>query len=208
MPPRFGGSLKLVGHLDYLFLPAEVKQGWGANEIVTIGGVQDFVCQWVRSLARFVTEWRNPYNAAKHGLAVGARPAHFSFMPQESPTASAVTLMEGPTLRTVEHETVTDGDGNTVKGPDGRRLQRWFWVYRSVDPDELIAQTIVTADLLDWMRNVATVRLLKQGRHLAFRSAPMPLDLRRRTSPGIRFRISLDAVPLPPEEAAVVLGDH
>ena len=191
--------------LDYLFLPVEVKQDWG-DETLTIASVQDFVRLWVRWLAHFVDEWRNPYNAAKHGLAVVARPGQLSFMTEGSSPSRAVTLMDGPILETVEHETITDAEGNAAKGPDGRHLVRWFWVYRAVDPDELIAQTIVTADLLDWLRTVAVVRLLKQGRHLRFRAEPKPLDLRRRTSPGVRFRIPLDAVPLPPEAAEELLA--
>ena len=93
-----------------------------------------------------------------------------------------------------------------LRGPDGQRVIRWFWVYRAVDPDELIAQTIVTADLLDWLRTVAVVRLLGQG-HISFRAEPKPLDLRRRTSPGVQFRIDLAAVPMPRAQADELLSE-
>jgi hypothetical protein len=38
-------------------------------------------------------------------------------------------------------------------------------MYRAIDPDELIAQTIVTADLLDWLRAIAGARLMGAHRH-------------------------------------------
>ena len=94
-----------------------------------------------------------------------------------------------------------------LRGPDGQRVIRWFWVYRAVDPDELIARTIVTADLLDWLRTVAVVRLVGQGRHISFRAEPKPLDLRRRTSSGVRFRIDLAAVPMPRAQADELLSE-
>ncbi|AXG14818.1 hypothetical protein [Intrasporangium calvum] len=191
--------------LDYLFLPTEIQEAW-PDEPPTMSSVQQYLRLWVRALARYIAEWRNPYNAAKHGLAVGARPTQFSFVTEDGTPQQALRLMDGPTLRTVEHEQVRDSQGVPVKGPDGKRVVRWSWVYRAVDPEELIAQAIVTADLLDWLRNIAVTRLLGRPVPVTYRSEPKPLDIQRRTTPGIRFRLDLAALPLPPEEADALLS--
>lgn len=191
--------------LDYLFLPTEIQETW-PDDLPTIASVQEYLRLWVRALARYIAEWRNPYNAAKHGLAVGARPTQFSFVTEGAIPQQALMLMDGPTLRTVEHEQVRDSQGMPVKGPHGKKLVRWSWVYRAVDPEELIAQAIVTADLLDWLRNIAVIRLQGRPGPVTYRSEPKPLDIQRRTSPGIRFRFDLAAVPLPPEEADALLS--
>lgn len=198
---------QLTELLDFLFLPRELKEEWQTAP-PSIESVQKYLRSWCRALGKFVSEWRNAYNSAKHGLAVGARPVQFTFLGTGDSPATPVDLMNGPVLRTVEYEPVRDADRKPVKDADGQRLIRWFWMYRAVDPDELIAQAIVTADLLDWLRAIARARLLRQvGTPIHVRSEPMPLDIRRRTSPGLSFRMDLAALPLPPDEAAAVLSD-
>lgn len=197
---------ELTKALDYLFLPTELQEQWRDEPEGRIARIQQYLRLWFRALARYASEWRNPYNSAKHGLAVGARPTQFSFYTDGEAPAAPVLLMDGPTLRTVEHEDLRDNDGRLVKGPDGKRVVRWLWVYRAVDPEELIAQVIVTADLLDWLRAIATWRLLGRDVRVVGRTEPLPLDLSRPTSPGRRFRIPLGAVPLQPEEADALLA--
>ncbi len=133
--------------LDFLFLPPELKQAWpnGADEIEE---VQEYLCLWCRTLGRFLDTWRNPYNAAKHGLSVGARQTQFTLVATDPPAPPA-EMANGPMLRTVEHEFETADDGRPIK-VNGVKVLRWFWMYRAVDPEELISQAIVTADLLDW----------------------------------------------------------
>ncbi len=124
-----------------------------------------------------------------------------SFLTEGETPQQDLMLMNGPTLRTVEHEPVTDSQGKPVKGPDGKRVVRWFWVHRAVDPEELIAQAIVTADLLDWLRDIAVIRLQGRPRPVTYRTEPKPLDIQRRTTPGTRFRYDLATFALPSEEA-------
>lgn len=198
---------KLSEVLDFLFLPSEMQAVW-RDEPPTIVDVQQYLLVWFRALANFVAEWRNPYNAAKHGLAVGARPTQFRFVAGGESRAEPVTLIDGPTLRTVEYEPVLDSEGKATKGSDGKRAVRWFWVYRAVDPEELIAQAIVTADLLDRLRTIATGRLLgREKLPVMVRSEPKPLEIRRRTSPGIKFRLDIASVPLSPKQADAVLSN-
>lgn len=74
-------------------------------------------------------------------------------------------------------------------------------------PDELIAQTIVTADLLDWLRAITVARLLdRTGTPGHLRDEQKPQTLKRRTTMGTSFRIDLAAVPPAPEEAAAIIA--
>jgi hypothetical protein len=200
------GDPDLQGVLDDLFLPREVQLKWSEGP-PSIASVQHYLLTWFRALARFVAEWRNPYNSAKHGLALGSRPAHFSFFTEASGPSEAVTLMDGHTLRSVEHELVRGEDGKVIKHPDGKPVVRWSWMYRAVDAEELIAQTIVTADLLDWLHGVAKGRLLGISGSFAVRSEPLPAAIRRGTSPGRSIRVGLAALPLPVAEAEALLAD-
>ncbi|KAA1421248.1 hypothetical protein F0U44_02750 [Nocardioides humilatus] len=194
----------LTKMLDFLFLPEEVKDEW-PDEGATIEEVQEYLRLWCRHLGHFLGEWRNAYNAAKHGLAVGARPTQFTFVPNEPPM-SPVELGNGPMLRTVEHAFQKDDDDNDIK-INGQKVLRWFWMYRSVDPDELIARAIVTADLLDWLRAIARSRHLKEvGIWVPIRAEPKPCDLQRPTSPMKSFEADLAAFPLSPEQASEVLA--
>lgn len=61
-------STELSPLLDWVFLPDELKRMW-SNEPPAIHEVQTYCHAWVRHLVRFTIEWRNAYNAAKHGLA-------------------------------------------------------------------------------------------------------------------------------------------
>ena len=197
---------KLTELLDFLFLPPEVKDAWRTAP-PSLESVQEYLRLWCRTLGRFVSEWRNPYNSAKHGLAVGARPTQFTAFASGGSPAEPVDLMDGPVLRTVEHVTVRDVAGKHVKDADRKTLIRWFWMHRAVDPAELIAQAIVTADLMDWLRAIARTRLLRVGgARFRVRSAPKPAEIRRRTAPGQSFRIPLAALPLPPDEAAALMS--
>lgn len=191
--------------LDFAFLPPEVQAEWEGEP--TLDEVYSYLTSWWRALGRYMKEWRNAYNAAKHGLAVGVRPVQLSFLQAEGGGAP-VDFMNGPVMRTLEHEVVTDASGRRVKDPaTGQDALRWFWMYRAIDPDELIAQTVVTADLLDWLRTIAASRLLgRTGSPIHVRDEPKPLTLKRRTAPGISFRLNLTALPLPPDEAAHVLA--
>lgn len=191
--------------LEFAFLPPEVQAGWDGEP--TLDEVRSYLTSWWRALARYVKEWRNAYNAAKHGLAVGVRPVQLTFLQAEGGGAP-VDFMNGPVMRTLEHEVLTDASGRRVKDPaTGQDALRWFWMYRAIDPDELIAQTVVTADLLDWLRAIAASRLLgRTGSRLHMRDEPKPLTLKRRTAPGISLRMDLAALPLPPDEAAQVLA--
>jgi len=135
--------------LDFLFLPPEIKAAW-PDDAPQIEDVQEYLRLWCWSLGKFLGDWRAEYNAAKHGLAVGARPVEFTFIATEPPMPPT-PLGSGVMLRTVQHEFQKDDDGNTIK-VNGKKMHRWFWMYRAVDPEELIARAIVTADLLDWLR--------------------------------------------------------
>ena len=116
--------------------------------------------------------------------------------------------MNGPVMRTLEHEFLVDANGGRIKDPTtGQHALRWSWMYRAIDPDELIGQTIVTADLLDWLRAIAGARLLSRtGIPVHVRDEPKPQTLKRRTTMGMSFRIDLAAIPLPPEEASEVIA--
>jgi hypothetical protein len=190
--------------LDFLFLPPEIKDAWpdGADQIED---VQEYLRLWCRRLGRFLGEWRPAYNAAKHGLAVGARPVQFMFVPTDPPLPPA-EMGNGPMLRTVEHEFQKDDAGNVIK-VNGKKVLRWYWMYRAVDPEELIAQAIVTADLLDWLRAIARSRHLKEnGVRVPIRAEPKPRDLRRPKSALETFQMDLAAFPLSQEQAAEVLS--
>jgi hypothetical protein len=191
--------------LNFAFLPPETMGAWEGEP--TLEEVRTYLTSWWRALGRFVAEWRNAYNAAKHGLAVGVKPVQLSFLRAEGGGAP-VDFMNGPVMRTLEHEVVTDTAGRRVKDPaTGQYALRWFWMYRAIDPHELIAQTIVTADLLDWLRAIAASRLLgRTGTPVHVRDEPKPLTLKRKSAPGISFRLDLAAIPLPPDEAAEVLA--
>lgn len=191
--------------LAFAFLPPEVEATWVGEP--TLEAIREYLVLWWRALARYATEWRNAYNAAKHGLAVGVRPVQLAFLSTDG-SDPPVNFMNGPVMRTLEHELLVDADGRKVKDrATGQHALRWFWMYRAIDPDELIAQTIVTADLLDWLRPIAGARLLdRTGTPVHVRDEPKPQTLKRRTAMGTSFRIDLVAVPLPPEEAAEVIA--
>lgn len=191
--------------LDFAFLPVEVRAGWDGEP--TLDDVRSYLTSWWSALGRYVKEWRNAYNAAKHGLAVGVRPVQLTFLRAEGGGAP-VDFMNGPVMRTLEHEVVTESNGRRVKDPaTGQYALRWFWMYRAIDPDELIAQTVVTADLLDWLRAIAASRLLgRTGTPVHVRDEPKSLTLKRKSPPGTSFRMDLAALPLPPDEAAEVLA--
>jgi hypothetical protein len=194
---------EILHRLQFVFLPPEIENNWDGQP--PLEDIRAYLTAWWRALASYVKEWRNAYNAAKHGLAAGVRPSHIAFLRAEG-DGPPVDLMRGPVMRTLEHEFVKDADGRRVKDPrTDKYALRWFWMNRAIDPDELIAQTIVTADLLDWLRAVAGARLLgRTGVAVHVRDEPKPATLRRRTAPGISFRMDLAAVPLPPDEAAKV----
>jgi hypothetical protein len=191
--------------LKFAFLPAELEATWEGAP--SLDEVREYLVLWWQALARFVTEWRNAYNSAKHGLAVGVRPVQLSFLGAEEGSGPPVDFMNGPVMRTLEHEPRVDADGRRIKDVvTGQPVLRWFWMYRAIDPDELIAQAIVTADLLDWLRAIAGSRLLdRTGTPIHVRDEPKPQTLKKRTAPGITFRMDLAAVPLPPEQAAAVM---
>lgn len=192
--------------LNFAFLPPEVEASWEGEPVLE--DVRAYLELWWRALARYATEWRNAYNAAKHGLAVGVRPMQLVFIDAEEGVGPPVDLMNGPVMRTLEHEFVVDADGRRIKdAATGQHALKWFWMYRAVDSDELIAQAIVTADLLDWLRAIAAARLLgRTGTPLHVRDEPKPQTLKRRATMGTSFRIDLAAVPLPPEEAAEIIA--
>lgn len=195
----------LTAILDFLFLPPELKPEW-PDGAPNFEDVQEYLRLWCRALGRFLKEWRPAYNAAKHGLAVGARPVQVTFIPTDSP-APPTALGDGPMLRTVEHQRQKGPDGKAIKN-NGKPLVRWFWMYRTVDPEELIAQATVTADLLDWLRAIATSRHLQvNGVWVPIRAEPKPRDLRRPTAPLKTFSMDLAAFPLSPEDAAAVLSE-
>lgn len=189
-------NAQLTEALDYVFLPSELAATWSEEE-PTLASVQEYLRLWCRALGRFLIDWRKPYNSAKHGLAVESRPEEFTFLLGDS-SAAPVGLFNGPTLCTLETEPVKDAEGKRRKGPDGKFLSNWFWAYRAIDPDELIAQTIITADLLDWLRSIARARLLGVSQiPLLVRSEPKPLEIRRPGPPGRLLRLPLTAEPLP-----------
>lgn len=192
--------------LNFAFLPPEVEASWQGEP--TLEDVREYLELWWRALARYATEWRNAYNAAKHGLAVGVRPVQLAFLKADEGTGLPVDFMNGPVMRTLEHEFLVDANARRVKdAATGQYALKWFWMYRAIDPDELIAQTIVTADLLDWLRAIAGARLLdRTGTPVHVRDEPKPQTLRRRTTMGTSFRIDLAAVPLPPKEAAGIIA--
>jgi hypothetical protein len=191
--------------LAFAFLPPEFVATWDGEP--TLEELREYLTLWWRALGRYVSEWRNAYNAAKHGLAVGVRPVQLAFLAADG-GRPPVDVMNGPVMRTLEHEGIVGENGKWAKDPDtGKPLQRWFWMYRAIDPDELIAQTIVTADLLDWLRAISAARLLgRTGTAVHLRDEPKPLTLKKRTAPGISMRLDLSAVPLPPEDAARVMA--
>ena len=142
--------------LAFAFLPPEVEANWEGEP--TLEAVREYLVLWWRALARYATEWRNAYNAAKHGLAVGVRPVQLALLSADG-SGPPVSFMNGPVMRTLEHEFLVDADGRKIKDPATKQhAMRWFWMYQAIDPDELIAQTIVTADLLDWLRAIAGAR--------------------------------------------------
>jgi hypothetical protein len=191
--------------LTFAFLPPEFEEVQDGEP--SVEAVREYLASWWRELARFTTEWRNAYNAAKHGVAAGVRPLQLAFVSAEAGSGPPIDFMNGPVMRTLEHEPRLDAEGRRMKDETtGQPILRWLWVYRAIDPDELIAQTIVTADLLDWLRAIAGARLLgRTGTPVHVRDEPKPKTLRRRATPGLTFRIDIGAVPLPPGEAAEVM---
>lgn len=212
--PEFNDRVsKIAGlsntHLDelinYVFLPPEFTDEW-PSQPPSVDEVRTYLSVWCRELGRFVKEWRNAYNAAKHGLAVDSRPTQLTAVVGSDPPTGKVDLFNGPTLRTLETEPILDENGKTRKGADKKPLKSWFWVYRAIDPEQFIAQAIITADLLDWLRAIAKARMLQAVPvRILVRSEPRPLDLRRPGAPGRVIRFPLEAEPLPPEAAAEVM---
>lgn len=144
--------LKLSDHaidelLGFAFLPPEVEASWEGEP--TLEAVREYLVLWWRELARYADEWRNAYNAAKHGLAIGVRPVQLAFLNADR-SGPPVDFMNGPVMRTLEYDPLVDAKGRKVKDPaTGQQALKWFWMYRAIDPAELVAQTIVTADLLE-----------------------------------------------------------
>lgn len=192
---------KIEKLVRYLFTPPQVESAWSGEP--ALSDVHEYLIAWWRHLATFVTNWRNAYNAAKHGLAATVQPTQLSFVSSDG-QPTAVDLMNGPVMRTLEHESVVAPDGTKIKDrATGQTQLRWFWVHRAIEPDELIAQAIVTADLLDALRKVARVRLLGgRGAWIQFRDAPLPRSMRRRATLGEVLRMPVTAHALPPDEAA------
>ncbi|MGY0389167.1 hypothetical protein ACWZJV_19550 [Nocardioides sp. WG-D5] len=202
----------LTPRLDFLFLPPELAAKW-SDDRPSIDGIQEYLRQWCRELGRFLNDFRRANNSVKHGLAVVSRPGQLAFVPADAAFGPPVDLINGPTLSTIETDLVLDEDGKPRKGANGKNLRNWFWVDRAIDPEELIAQAIVTADLLDWLRAIAQIRLLRpeglqaRGIQVGFmvRSEPTPTSIRKSRLPGRTFRLPFNAEPLPPEAAAEVL---
>ena len=66
-----------------------------------------------------------------------------------------------------------------------------------MDPMELIADVLVTAEILDWLNAIARGRLLRTPVMVPLKSGPLPLDLRKPGPPGISFRLDLGATSAP-----------
>lgn len=203
---------QLTAYLDFLFLPPALAEKL-SDDHPSVDSSQEYLRLWCRELGRFLADFRYAYNSVKHGLAVVSRPTQFAFLPTDATAGGPIDFINGPTLSTIETEPAHGDDGKRLKGADGKSLRNWFWAYRAIDPEELIAQTIVTADLLDWLRAIAQVRLLRteglQARgmqvQLTPRDEPTPTSIRKPRLPGRAFRLPLDAEPLPPEAADEVL---
>lgn len=171
---------------DFVFLPPEVRANLPEETVVA---QRTLVRHWIRHHVRRLEEWKNPNNAFKHGLAATAPITQMAFVSEpEDEGATAYTLMHGPVLHTLEHEDVRLGDGSKFK--------KLSWWHRAVDPMELVADVLTTADLLDWLLSVARGRLLGEPVMVPVMIGPLPSDLRTPGPPGISFRLDFEALPM------------
>ncbi|WP_426562527.1 hypothetical protein ACPPVT_17645 [Angustibacter sp. McL0619] len=177
-----GTNEQLDSVVDFAFLPHEVREGMSDDEV---DGHRSFLRQWTRHHVRRLESWKNPYNAFKHGLAATAPPTQIAFIPEPlDETATAHALMDGPVLHTLEYE---------VMKRDGSKVEKLSWWHRALDPIELIADVLTTAEILDWLKAIARGRLLQTPVAVPLKSAPLPLALRKPGPPGISFRMDVGA---------------
>jgi hypothetical protein len=176
---------RLGSVVDFAFLPPEVREGIPDEEV---DAHRTFLRQWTRHHVRRLESWKNPNNAFKHGLAATAPPTQMAFIPDPvDETATPLAFMDGPVLHTLEHE--------VLKGDDGSKLDKLSWWHRALDPIELVADVLITAEILDWLNAIARGRLLRTPVMVPLKSGPLPLDLRKPGPPGISFRLDLGATP-------------
>jgi hypothetical protein len=178
---------RLGSVVDFAFLPPEVREGMSQEDM---DAHRTFLRQWSRHHVRRLESWKNPNNAFKHGLAATAPPTRMTFVSDlVDETATPHTFMDGPVLHTLEHE--------VLKGGDGSKHHKLSWWHRALDPMELIADVLVTAEILDWLNAIARGRLLRTPVMVPLKSGPLPLDLRKPGPPGISFRLDLGATSAP-----------
>jgi hypothetical protein len=109
---------------------------------------------------------------------VVSTPAQITFAPEDR-AADAVVLIDGPVLRYLDTEQLRDETGRRLNDAAGRPRYAGHRVTTALDPDALIAQTVLTADLLDWMILVFRGRALVEDQEVTLRMITLPSDLRR-----------------------------
>lgn len=170
--------------VDFAFLPPEVREGMSDEDV---DSYRTFLRRWTRHHVRRLESWKSPNNSFKHGLAATAPATQMAFVPEpvdEAPTAHP--FMDGPVLHTLEHE--------ALKRNDGSKFEKLSWWHRALDPIELIADVLTTAEILDWLKAIARSRLLHQPVMIPLKNGPLPIDLRKPGPPGISFRLDIGAV--------------
>lgn len=173
-----------------------------AIEATGVNIIDDFCASidtWIRYLSQHAIEFRNTYNAAKHGLSTIPSNAHVSFAaPQEgSDELKEHVLLAGPTLESLEYTRRKKSEGGGVD---------WRRVTHVIDPVIHVRITVVAAELLTHMWTLGKNRHIGTSLEINVHARPLVSDVltpRERHIPG-RFEQPLWSTPLPAEQAADV----
>lgn len=129
----------------------QVKEEFGSDHV---SAVRESFREWISYLAKHVTEHRDSYNAAKHGLA--SVPSSFALsIGDESPdgvTEPLRTYVSGPSLEVLKYR--PSGDGKALN---------WFHTREVMDAVVLLRVASVAAGLLQQLFIVGKARHLGIG---------------------------------------------
>lgn len=130
-----------------------------------VSSVETCLASWVRHFTNVYLTSAPGYNAAKHGLSSVAGHHRATLgLPGEDGEPTEFTFINGPTIRTLESESV----------PGKKNVRNWFQMTRQVDPAGLVASVVVAADLLNMLGAVGRLRHLGVAAQVLLFPSPTP----------------------------------
>lgn len=138
--------LLFIGHVD------AIAEGIGMDRVDSL---TDSIVHWIRYAAKHFLEFRNTYNAAKHGLATVPSHARYTVSDEDEnglAVGPASVFLSGATLTTIEY----------ARGPEKGELT-WSRVSHVIDPVVHVRVASVMAALISHLRVIGRARHLGSG---------------------------------------------